>query len=827
MVGADTRTTWTITGPGSVTVATVNGVATFANVANLRGGTAIDVFEFAAGGSIGTIDGGAGVDTLDDSALTTARQVALTGLGSVDGFAGTEAAVTGGFSNLDMLTGGTAADTLTGLNATATWTLAASNQYVSTNTLGFTSFETLVGGAGTDTFNVQSTAGATTINAGAGNDVIGVGSLAPATGGTVNAIAGALTINGDTGSDTLTIDDSGDTAANTGNLTATALTGLGMGPSGLTYGTVEILNVNLGPVVFGQINRFVVTGTAAGTVTTINGNTGADEIDVAATTGPTTVNGGGNDDLFAVGSSNRNGPGTLNNIAGPLTINGAAAAPAVSLLVYDNADTTANTGTLTATTLTGLGMASGLTYSGMDRLDVNLGSGANTFTLQGSNAGTATTITGGSGTDAFVVTGPVTANLIGGAGADVFQLGAGAALTGTIDGGAGVDTLDESAMTTARQVTLTGLGSVDGFAGTEAGVTGGFTNVDALKGGAAADTLTGMNAAATWTIAGSSLYISTNTLSFSRFENLVGGSLADTFTVSGASTAESRFEDAAAGLDGWTTANDGANLTRVASGGNPGGFVQATDQGLGSVWYWVAPPKFRGNQTAKYGGALSFDLRQSPTTNQFAFSDDVVLSGGGLSLVATLGSRPGASFTSYTIDLLGANWRVGSAGGPVATEAQLLQALGNVTDLRIRGEYSLALDTGGLDNVVLAANPIRGAQSIDGGAGADSLIIDDSGDTTADTGVLTATRLTGLGLGASGLTYGAVETLSVKLGAGADSFNVQATNATTATTVSAGGGDDVITVGSLAPALGGTAADIRAALTVNGEAGNDTLDGGR
>src|SRR5439155_4394922 len=86
------------------------------------------------------------------------------------------------------------------------------------------------------------------------------------------AIAGALTINGDEGTDTLTVDDSGDTSANTGNLTATALAGLGMGPSGLTYGTVEVLTVNMGS----GNDTFSVVGTAPGTTTTLNGGAGND-----------------------------------------------------------------------------------------------------------------------------------------------------------------------------------------------------------------------------------------------------------------------------------------------------------------------------------------------------------------------------------------------------------------------------------------------------------------------------------------------------------------------------------------------------------------------
>src|SRR5207253_5669025 len=134
--------------------------------------------------------------------------------------------------------------------------------------------------------------------------------------------------------------------------------------------------------------------------------------------------------------------------------------------------------------------------------------------------------------DTFDVTGAQTAHLMGGAGADLFQFGAGAVLTGTLDGGADTDTVDFAAQTAARQVTLTGLGSVDGFAGTETtAIRDGFTNIDRLRGGAASDTLAGLDAAAAWTLNGTNTYASTRTLTFSSFEHLVGGRAADTFTV--------------------------------------------------------------------------------------------------------------------------------------------------------------------------------------------------------------------------------------------------------------------------------------------------------
>src|SRR5262249_27091708 len=82
--------------------------------------------------------------------------------------------------------------------------------------------------AGRATINVRGPSAALTITAGLGDDLINVGSRAPAAGGVADGVDGLLTVNGDGGSDALTVDDSGDTAANAGALTATTLTGLGM-----------------------------------------------------------------------------------------------------------------------------------------------------------------------------------------------------------------------------------------------------------------------------------------------------------------------------------------------------------------------------------------------------------------------------------------------------------------------------------------------------------------------------------------------------------------------------------------------------------------------
>ena len=75
---------------------------------------------------------------------------------------------------------------------------------------------------------------------GSEDDVVTVGRLAPAIGGSVDGVDGLLTIAGNGGSDTVKVDDTG-SAGSTGAWSAATVTGLGMA-SGIVYGTVEVLD---------------------------------------------------------------------------------------------------------------------------------------------------------------------------------------------------------------------------------------------------------------------------------------------------------------------------------------------------------------------------------------------------------------------------------------------------------------------------------------------------------------------------------------------------------------------------------------------------------
>jgi len=230
---------------------------------------------------------------------------------------------------------------------------------------------TLTLGAGDDNFSIQSThAGQTNLNSHAGNDTINVFAISgpthidtgldddiltigSPTHGTADLDAD-LTLTASLGNDALTIDYSGDTAGLTGSLTRNTLTGLNMTGT-LSYDTFETLTLNLGA--------------------------GDDNFSIRSThDGATNLFAGAGMNTVTIGSAATSLGGLLDNIAGLLTITGGTASDI--LILDDSADTTNNTGALTSTMLTGLGMTGQIVYADIDDLQLLLGAGDDTFTIE-------------------------------------------------------------------------------------------------------------------------------------------------------------------------------------------------------------------------------------------------------------------------------------------------------------------------------------------------------------------------------------------------------------------------------------------------------------
>lgn len=159
--------------------------------------------------------------------------------------------------------------------------------------------------------------------------------------------------------------------------------------------------------------------------------------------------------------------------------------------------------------------------------------------------------------------------------------------------------------------------------------------------------------------------------------------------------------------EGWTAGGDGI-MHYSPTGGNPGstGYVFIIDQTLGDNFRFVAPSRFLGDVSGAYNRLLTFDLVWSETsTSAYKDGDDVVLRGGGHTLVAMLPHVPETTWTSYSIPLgVGGGW-VHQGTDQLATAAEIQAVLLSLQEFRIRGEFRSGPEQGGLDNVRFGAQP--------------------------------------------------------------------------------------------------------------------------
>jgi hypothetical protein len=139
LVGPNATNTWTISGANSGRV----GNITFTRVENLVGGAGVDTFKFSPSGSVVSINGGAGGDWLDYSAVTTGVTVNLA-TGSATAVGGGAA---GALSNIQNVTGGAGNDVLIG-NAQGNILIGGAGNDTLT---GGSGRSLLIGGLGSDT----------------------------------------------------------------------------------------------------------------------------------------------------------------------------------------------------------------------------------------------------------------------------------------------------------------------------------------------------------------------------------------------------------------------------------------------------------------------------------------------------------------------------------------------------------------------------------------------------------------------------------------------------------------------------------------------------
>ena len=467
-LGGNLTQTYTVTGADLFSVAGQNLI----NVGAIQAGNLNDTFVVNALGSLsGALDGGPGSNTLNLAALGVAN-FALT-----SSTAGTASSIADGYLNIATLVGNGATSSLTGSNTGSTYVVAGSNSGTvndGVTTTTFSGIANLVGGTGADVFQIGNAgllSGAIAGGGGAGVNTLDLSPRATADFGLVSASSGV----------------------------ATGITG---GYSGITS-----LIGNASSTVTGRHNAstFAVSGNGSGSVTDLTGTT--------TFSGVASLAGGISGDVFAMGNGG--------SLTGSIDGGGGAGVNVLNL----SGRTTADFDLASSSS----GAVSGVTggYSNVTSLTGN----GSTSTLTGTNTGSTYAVTTAGAGTVFDGIGSTSfssiASLVGGTGADAFTLSGSGSLAGSVDGGAGSNTL--TLVTATANFGLTSASS-----GTASNIGAGYSNVTSLTGNGVSSTLTGTNVASTWSVTGpnaGTVNGGSGTTAFAAVPNLVGGTAADSFTV--------------------------------------------------------------------------------------------------------------------------------------------------------------------------------------------------------------------------------------------------------------------------------------------------------
>ncbi|MEX2186627.1 MAG: dockerin type I domain-containing protein [Pirellulales bacterium] len=783
-----------------------------------NGGADNDTLVLATTASItGSFDGGAGAsDAINFATITGARSITLTALGATDGFNGTETSIGGGFSNVNSITGSAATDSLTNAlvpAATATWEIDGTNRFQSGGRdLAFSAFENLSGGSLADTFTVTA-AHTGNLTGNGGNDIFNVtgvlvtGNLSGNAGDDTFNFGGAAdvtgTIDGGTGGlDTMTLAGAATNVAHTFNnandgqvnIDGRTLDYLGLDPIADNLSAVNRIFTFAG--VTGDDITLGDDGVVANGVSRISSVSSSETVDFVNPTGSLTVNAGVGNDIVAVNSMD--GFGGMPTV----TINGGAGDDDITVNALPTAAGNVVNGDADSDTIRVGAVLLSFTANGGTQTDTLVGPNATTtWNATGGGAGNIVTgptfatmenLTGRDFVDTFNISGNHTGNILGGGGDDLFNLSGAAVVTGTINGGAGAnDRLSYAGYASARSFSLTGLGAVDGFDGTEASITGGFSNVNAITGSPLTDSLSNnlMPAtAAQWEIDGTNRFLaSTRELAFSAIENLNGGSLVDIFDVTASHTGNLTGNS---GNDAFNIAN-AVTLTGNVSGGV--GLDELNLTGTGMV-------------TGSFDGGGDFDTLSGgniPNIWTVNAANTGLMSsvGGGFTNVEILVGGSLADIFNFT----GAGTLAGSLDGRGGTDRLNYSGYGSARNVTLSA-------LGGIDGFDgTEASIAAGFRNINELVGTTAFVDSLTGLNAASTWNVAVSKTY---VSTNTLTFADIETLSG--GSAADTFNVAGANIESgeANTLNGNGGEDTFNL--IIPSNGGLVAAVGTTLAING-----------
>jgi Ca2+-binding RTX toxin-like protein len=593
---------WNISALNAGALRTPFNQFTFTGVENLKGNAADDTFVLSEVGRIsGKLMGEGGFNTIDYGAVSTSVVINLQS---------NTASLTGGFAGIQAFMGSRALDTMVGPNSSNVWELQSNTRTRLNQVQLLENFEILSGGSANDEFFIDPfVIGGPSLVGGAGLDSLNYsrrkdGIIVNRQLRTATAIASFDTMEsyvGGSGTDiwigpdavtTWTVSDTqfasiaGSTMngfehlqggrladsfllANTqisielsggdGNDLITGsnadnewfLTGEKSGSVGLGIAFNEIENLRGGTAVDRWLFSVNATGFAS-----INGNSGMDLFDYSQWSQPV---------QFDVTSRSANGVeqfssvevliggSSLDCLVGPLTaatysVNGQNSIFAANIQFYSVEEVVAGPENDTFSFASVNAGISGF---------IDAGQGVDT--LAGFNAANDWKLIGfqraivNSATEVLQIE-----NMMGGSSSDTFTVVGNAQGFGMVGGGLGRDTLDYSTFDAA--VTL------DLAASTGPAISN-FTAIEYVVGSTFSDSILGPNTSTRWSLSGPNEG-SLSTTSFSSFENLIGGTAADDFTLTSPRASLEGFADGGLGMDEVTAFNNDSTweLTGALSG---------------------------------------------------------------------------------------------------------------------------------------------------------------------------------------------------------------------------------------------------------------------
>ena len=411
--GALSFTTPTLNLPGGHGVPSPVGFATFVldggTIASYMGSPAANSFELLSGSVGGNVDGGGGNDTITISGGTVGT--------NVQGGAGNDTITISGGMMVD-LTGDSGNDTITISGGTVTRNISggANNDTI---TLSGGIANNIQGGVGNDQVTV--TGGVTfggEIDGGTDTDRFVWGAGLTTTGVNLGTTAGAFTFAGTNHG------GSGNTVPNPTGFEVFVLDG------GTIGGYTGSANADMLELLSGMVTAEINPGGGSDTITLSGGTVGGN------------INGGSGNDAFTWSGSAVTGyiDGGAEDSGGADTFTATAA---VNVRVTTTADTTANAIRLrNVETITLSDQADTLAMLSGSVGNINTGADNDTITLSGGTVDV--NIEGGTNNDTFILSGgTVTGNVLGNFGNDVFifTVGSTTMISGRIDGGDDMDTL--------------------------------------------------------------------------------------------------------------------------------------------------------------------------------------------------------------------------------------------------------------------------------------------------------------------------------------------------------------------------------------------------